>query len=194
MVVDRWFMRGDHLYLSYDTKQIFSPHYIAEAQDSGVAGTFAMLPPYYNFGRHMIARNKEFYMRLSSLYFKQLKAAIYFTGGALVSAICAFTFVYATTEEPLPAKIVKVEPVKKLPTFDQLEIISSSAIYKVKAGSVSTVDELIMVTDGTVVMSIDDLKRQGFKHIRYSDCFHELVDNLGNVIPVYCASSYNADI
>ena len=68
MLSDRWVYRGTDLYAAYDTKQIFLAQY--------PHGPHSVLPPYYLNKRTFSVRNLGFYMRLTKIYLKRLRAPL----------------------------------------------------------------------------------------------------------------------
>lgn len=65
---DRWIYRGTDLYDAYDTKQIFISDY--------PHGPHSVLPNYYHHRRTFHPRNRDFYMRVTKIYLKKLKAPL----------------------------------------------------------------------------------------------------------------------
>lgn len=188
LVVDRWFMRGDHLYQAYDTKQIFSPTYIAADEESGVAGVYQVLPPYFTHGYRMLERNREFYMRLSKLYFEKLKAAIYVASGAVATGLIGLgVFIYMNPEpQPEPVTIIEEETSEQAPVYRSLSLVGHSLIGYQRGPIKHDQQKDYYVTDGTAKFSISDLKALGYQHQYISECYHMLTDTHGNRIPVTC--------
>ena len=75
-VSDRWVYRGLDLFSCYDTKQLFMdqyPHHV-----------HSLLTPWHLRGRFSVIKNKEFYMRLTKIYWKRFHGpAALFTGSVL---------------------------------------------------------------------------------------------------------------
>lgn len=91
LLADRWVYRGTDLFRAYDTKQLFLENY--------PHSNYSMLPPWYTHGRYQVARNWEFYMRLTKIYFKRLKAPAALAIGAMFGA---FFGQWALPAAPIP--------------------------------------------------------------------------------------------
>lgn len=81
-VSDRWVYRGTDLYSAYDTKQIFTDDY--------PHGPHSLLTPWHMSRRTRCKRNGRFYMRLTKIYFKKLKAPLAVFSGVLAGLIMSF--------------------------------------------------------------------------------------------------------
>lgn len=188
IVVDRWFMRGDELYQGYDTKQIFMH---PDDPSTPIGGVATMLPPYYTHGYRMLVKNKDYYMRLSKLYFRKLREAIYFCTGALTCGVLAIAIMLYTRPADANTKQT-IEPVRvenKSPEYRRLTIISYSLIHKTDRNG-RVIDKQFddyWVTDGNSVFTVSDLKQRGYKHTYISDCYQVVTDRHGNEIPVNCS-------
>jgi len=109
MFIDRWATAGTGLFAAYDTKQAFIDDY--------PNGTHSILPPWYNNGRYMAARNARFYMRVTKIFWKRFKSPVALGAGMLIGSSMAIAAVFATQytpvvtyAEPLPAAVFTPEP------------------------------------------------------------------------------------
>ena len=185
---DRWICRGSDIYGAYDTKQIFSPHYIADPEQSGVAGVYTLLRPWFFEGRHMVPRNKEFYMRLSRIYFRKLQNALYAL--AFVVSISAALAVGASIGEEPQQDLAQDEPVTKKLVERSMEIISLSTYESrplVGSGTLS-LTERVRLTDGRSTFDMVTLLSQGYQQTVISECYR-ILHNDYERITLTCAPS-----
>ena len=127
-------------------------------------------------------------MRLSSLYFRKLKGTIQFTTGLIVATIIAVavSFAGAETSEAKPKPVKAAKPVDTAPRYEVLYIVSEMYISETKGSNTIRMNEIIQVTDGNAILTIQGLMMSGYSHKKYSACYHEVTDPQGNVIPIYC--------
>lgn len=117
LVADRWVYRGTGLFAAYDTKQLFLEDYPHE--------THSLLTPWHLIGRYARPRDKDFYMRMTKIYWKRFQGpAALFTGAAL-GAICGLLLV-PTFSHPAQAVEQVVQVVEELESdiqkeFDEVE-------------------------------------------------------------------------
>lgn len=76
---DRWVYRGNDLFSCYDTKQSFLTDY--------PHGMYSMLPPWLVSGRYAVARDGDFYMRLTKIYWKRFRAPFAAVAGLLLGVV-----------------------------------------------------------------------------------------------------------
>jgi hypothetical protein len=197
--VDTWMMRGNDLYEAYDTKQIFSPNYINDTKKGGVsyAGIYQLLPPFYTKGRYELLRNKEFYMRLSNLYFRKLKSALTFSLGGVLVLLCmgAYEIVHHTSEAENRARnTIKKAPVVKIEKpeiLENYEIVSDqSYTFTGLIRGKKTVQRTIKITNGNTIYRIEDLMRDGYSHTEYSNCYHVLMKENVKIVAT-CKNDYS---
>lgn len=169
LVVDRWVMRGNELFEAYDTKQIFSPNYIAEPGESGFAGNYSLLPPWNTKGYKKIPRNWGLYMRLSKLYFRKLKSAIFFGVGVFATClIFGLAFAIAEVDKPEPVPQVVEKPLLPFREVPGTIVSSMEIIHSYGRGDKASASVKILA--GGLLLDLTDLRREGFKITKISDC------------------------
>ena len=97
LLVDRWVYRGTDLYKAYDTKQLFLEEY--------PHGPHSLLPPYFTHGRYKPARDLEFYMRMTKIYWKRFKAPIALGTGFMLATALTMLGVFLVNYDPQPTVI-----------------------------------------------------------------------------------------
>ncbi|EGC1287230.1 assembly protein [Salmonella enterica] len=105
LIVNRFFYRGHNLYQAYDTKQEFTDNYDTPA--------YGLLPPYITHGQFSVKHDREYYMRLTKIYFKRLSRPIAFFVGV---GLC-FAYSWITS----PATVTAADEViqeNKAPVYD----------------------------------------------------------------------------
>lgn len=182
-VVDRWYAAGQDFYDSYDTKQIFSPHYIAADEDSGVAGLYMQIPPYMFRPKSLIERNKEFWMRLSKAYFKKLNTGLYALAASLLTSAIWLSYVLLKEPEPQSGNVLGEVPAetRRLESEPQDWVESHFVIQSITSYQPITFNRQMKrpigstrIAQGERVLTIEGLKQQGYTHHYYSDCFQIL--------------------
>lgn len=82
--IDRWAYQGKNVYRAYDTKQIFI--------DSYPHGTHSVLSPWHLNRMQIAERNRDFYMRLTKIYFRRLKSPLAMAVGVLLGVSAAVLY------------------------------------------------------------------------------------------------------
>jgi hypothetical protein len=178
LIVDRWRAELDRYKDAYQTTQVFSPRYLAADHESGVAGPFCYVRPFQRRPKSVIKRDKEFYMRLSKLYFQKLRGGLYALSGAAVASIAALIFM-PSHDSPggQPVTISSFSSSSSSETWKEVNYSITSAYHITKVnvlGQVQNRHPDYTVTDGDYRYQIADLKKAGYKHDRVSDCYHVL--------------------
>lgn len=75
LMSDRWIYKGTNLYSAYDTKQIFSA--------TNDFGSHSLLTPWHLNRLQFTTRNMGFYMRLTKIYLKKIKAPLAIAAGII---------------------------------------------------------------------------------------------------------------
>ena len=73
-LADRWVYRGTDLFSAYDTKQLFLEDY--------PHAVHSLLTPWHLKGRYARPKDKEFYMRLTKIYWKRFRGPVALAVGA----------------------------------------------------------------------------------------------------------------
>ena len=195
--VDTWSCNAKKLWPAYDSKQIFINDYIAEPEESGIGGAYCYIPPWHSLGRFMIKRDKDFYMRLSNLYFKKLKTQISFVGGALSAAIVALVVTLAikpSQADAVPLSLEKEPGTIKIDEpkfpFNALEIVSvmdiDNTAPRYYGKNFKSVRRVTVRAPEGALYDLSDLSRRGYKLREYSECYSELVRS-DHTIMITCA-------
>jgi len=79
LVADRHVYKGTALYQAYNTKQLFLADY--------PHGPFSYLTPWHVRGRYQVKHDGRFYMRMTRIYFKRLKAPLAMGLGAFLGVL-----------------------------------------------------------------------------------------------------------
>lgn len=111
LLADRWIYKGTHLYSAYDTKQIFSP--------SNDFGSHSLLTPWHLNRLQLTKRNREFFMRLTKIYFKKLKAPLSIFAGILLGIGVSYGMTVKANDDFYVEYTKLQEGIKK---FESLEI------------------------------------------------------------------------
>lgn len=101
LLADRHVYRGTGLYTSYNTKQLFL--------DAYEHGPYSMLTPWHTHGRYAVKHNREFYMRMTKIYWKRFKGPLAVGAGALAGSAISL-FVALTLIDSTPVIADQVEP------------------------------------------------------------------------------------
>lgn len=96
---DRWVYRGDHLYASYDTEQIFNPNY--------PHSTYSLLTPWHVYGRYAVPMNKENTMRITKIYWKRFSRPAVAIAASFVTMLTTY-FSLQFMPQPAESKPDKV--------------------------------------------------------------------------------------
>jgi hypothetical protein len=94
LLADRHTYTGKSLYPCYDTKQLFLEDY--------AHGVHSVLTPWHLKGRYSVKHNKEFYMRITKIYFKRLRSPAAMTLGSIVG-VCATLFFFTSYSQNIEA-------------------------------------------------------------------------------------------
>jgi hypothetical protein len=106
LLADRWIYKGTHLYSAYDTKQIFSP--------TNDFGSHSVLTPWHINRLQLTNRNQEFFMRITKIYLKKLKAPLSIFSGILLG-ICISYGMTVKANDDFYAEYIKLQQgIKKL--------------------------------------------------------------------------------
>lgn len=108
---DRWVYRGTELFSCYDTKQSFLSDY--------PHGLYSVLPPWHVSGRYAVPRDGDFYMRMTRIYWRRLRAPL---------AACA-------------GLLLGVAVTAALVTSDRVRADSASSVIPVAAAGPAVVDQ-----------------------------------------------------
>jgi hypothetical protein len=167
LMADRWVFRGTHLYSAYDTKQIFSP--------TNDFGSHSVLTPWHLNRLQLTKRNTDFFMRITKIYLKKLKAPLSIFAGILlgigvsygmtVKANDDFYLEYTKLQEgikkfeslEIPEKVPDI-PNERLKILDGLKIvgysdISGSRSYDLKTSENSSVEGIETVFISSIDLS-----------------------------------------
>lgn len=82
--IDRWAYQGKGVYRAYDTKQIFVDNY--------PHGTHSVLSPWHLNRNQIAERNREFFMRLTRIYWKRFQSPVAMAAGVLVGVASAVLY------------------------------------------------------------------------------------------------------
>jgi len=187
LLADRWIYRGTDLFACYDTKQLFLADY--------PHGAYSMLTPWHRFGRFMVTRDLEFYMRMTKIFWKRFKSPIALGVGCLLGVSMASAAVLGLGYRDLQqqkAQVAQVqpattEPEKKPPSqlfferLGKLRIDSAgnfNGVYRYKFRDDSN-------EKSTAYLSTDKLQASGVTIVGYTDCQAQLIYK-GKSTTVYC--------
>ena len=186
--VDRWVYRGNELFNAYDTKQAFSDNYQHTAH--------CVLPPWTTHGRYMVPRDKEFYMRMTKIYWKRLKTPAAFALGGLTSLVFSIVGAFAiastiethepeTTNDLPPAEVLQVEPDYWQTLFAESKIVDHWTFrpeiihYKFQRGTAAEGEDPDTYTS-------DELEEGGFIVSSINECRAVITDHQNRDHVVYC--------
>ena len=104
LLADRHVYKGTSLYRCYDTKQQFLADY--------PHGCYSYLTPWHLSRNSIATRNKEFFVRLTKLYFRQFKPVLALGLGSFLGVLVAlFAMQYIAMPEPQPVPVAKVQSI-----------------------------------------------------------------------------------
>ncbi|WP_339677487.1 zonular occludens toxin domain-containing protein [uncultured Zhongshania sp.] len=181
MISDVWTYRGNHMFDYYQTDQVFLNDY--------PHGIYSMLTPWHTKGRYMVARNKEFYMRMTKIYFKRFKAPVALAVGCLLGVSMAAAGVLGYKHSQYQAKMnelqsladtltksVQTDNEETVDRYNRLAGLERSSIANyLHIGQKQTVSIMVADSDGVEnELDISELSRMGVKVKAFGKCDVEL--------------------
>jgi hypothetical protein len=137
LMADRWVFRGTHLYAAYDTKQIFSP--------TNDFGSHSLLTPWHINRLQLTKRNTEFFMRITKIYLKKLKAPLSIFTGILLGIGISYGMTVKANDDFYAEYTKLQEGIKK---FESIEIPENAP---------EATNERLKVLDGLKIVGYSDI-------------------------------------
>lgn len=106
LTVDKWYLWGNDLYSSYDTKQAFSDNY--------EHSTYTVLPSWYTHGRYTVKYTLRNIMRITKIYYRKYSRISMFILGSIIS----FSIMQFFSSEPDTQIIHQIDSDIKPESFD----------------------------------------------------------------------------
>lgn len=181
MTSDVWTYRGNNMFSYYQTDQVFLNDY--------PHGIYSMLTPWHTKGRYMVARNKDFYMRMTKIYLKRFKAPVALAVGCLLGVSMAAAGVLGYKQSQYQAKMNELQELADSLTkvaepeneetgdrYDRLAGLERSSIANyLHIGEKQAVSISVADSDGiTNELDIADLRRLGVRVNVFGKCNIEL--------------------
>lgn len=187
---DRWVYRGNDLFACYDTKQAFLADYSH--------GVYSQLTPWHLKGRYQRPRDKEFYMRMTKIWWKRFKSPVALAVGVLLGVSMAATAAFASLyhdlkNQPQPVAAVsaeKSEPEKK-PEYDFLDGANITIAMNLFDGEKTRFSFRVTKAGQYSVLEERQLQMIGYRAYRVDDCLVMLVGHNTRRY-VQCNGSMNA--
>jgi hypothetical protein len=126
-VSDRWVYRGLDLFSCYDTKQLFMDEYPHQVH--------SLLTPWHLRGRFSVTKDKDFYMRITKIYWKRFHGPAALFAGSVLGMVLGLTMIPIVQamgfidEQKIPESetlAISESPVIEGNTFDQGGLISET--------------------------------------------------------------------
>jgi hypothetical protein len=137
LLADRWIYRGTHLYSAYDTKQIFSP--------TNDFGSHSVLTPWHLNRLQLTKRNTDFFMRITKIYLKKLKAPLSIFSGILLGIGISYGMTVKANDNFYAEYTKLQEGIKK---FESLEIPEKAPVV---------VNERLKILNGLKIVGYSDI-------------------------------------
>jgi Zonular occludens toxin (Zot) len=171
LVADRWIYKGNDLFKCYDTKQLFLDDYPHRIH--------SLLTPWHLKGRYAVLRNKDFYMRMTRIYFKRyskvgtLAAGIFLgiMGGVyLNNMLNPKTEPVAVQQADQEKKAEEPAPVKVEPPKPKEPVSELFASYKLVTYLQSATRTIYTISDGGTSYTDEQLKSLGYLVTVQNNC------------------------
>ncbi|EBD5994277.1 assembly protein [Salmonella enterica] len=166
LVARNWFF-GNSLYYAYDTKQEFTDNYSLP--------TFCMLPPYITHGQFSVKHDREYYMRLTKVYFKRLSRPIAFFVG--VGLCFAYTWITSPATDTAADDVIQVSNAPAY-DFDTAKINSFSRL--------GNDFSIVLVNKSGESIDSEDLLKKGYNMKITDECHIKITRGKNESFDIGC--------